>query len=178
MILPAVALLLLRTKFPVPLTPPVTNSRRAPLASVSVVPPLFTVRKRLSIVSAELELFSRMAVTLAPMPLIMVVPVPAPTLVTVPELFINPSKVMLPDAAFSLIVKLLVPVTLPTNWAEPPVAKLPMVSVPTLALLVSTIGFTKFGPLVPTSSEAEAEPVSLPSVTVPPPVPPKRRRGL
>src|SRR5215470_14374228 len=61
----AIALLLLSTRLPVPVTPPDTVSSALPLALlfVSVVPPLFTVSALVLIVSAEVVLFSVIAVS-------------------------------------------------------------------------------------------------------------------
>ena len=56
---------------------------------VKVVPPLFTVSAVVLIVSAEVPLFSVIAVTFDPMPpLIVVPPEPVPALVIVPALLI------------------------------------------------------------------------------------------
>ena len=89
------------------------------------------------------ELFSVTPVTLVPMTeLIVVAPVPTPVLVTVPVLLIEPvTKVIVPEVAFSLMVRLLEPVTPPLNVVEIAVPALPKVKVPvvpvarTIALL-------------------------------------------
>src|SRR5262245_54605195 len=86
----AIALLLLSTRLPVPVTPPDTVSNALPLALlfVSVVPPLFTVSAVVLTVSADVVLFSVIAVTFDPTPPLMVAPpVPEPIFVMVPALF-------------------------------------------------------------------------------------------
>ena len=74
----AMALLLFRMRFPVPFTPPETVRIELPLALlfVRVVPEELTVRAVRLIVKAEVVLFSVTAVTLEPMP---------PLIVTRPE---------------------------------------------------------------------------------------------
>ncbi len=77
----AIALLLFRVRLPVPFTPPETVRIEAPLALllVRVVPEELTVRAVVLIVKAEAVLFSVTAVTLEPMPpLIVTKPVPPP----------------------------------------------------------------------------------------------------
>ena len=71
----AIELLLLRMRLPVPLIPPETVKSALPLELelVRVVPPLFTVKAVVLIVSAEVVLFSVIAVTFAPTPPLMVV---------------------------------------------------------------------------------------------------------
>src|SRR6266446_5189063 len=84
----AIELLLLRTRLPVPVTPPVKVSSDEPLALlfVRMVPPLFTVRAPL-IVNAEVALFSVMPVTFDPTAtLIVSEPLPVPELMIVPLL--------------------------------------------------------------------------------------------
>ena len=89
------------------------------------------------------ELFSVTPVTLVPMTeLIVVAPVPAPILVTVPVLLMDPvAKVIVPEVAFSLMVRLLEPVIPPLKVVEIAVPVLPKVKVPvvpvarTIALL-------------------------------------------
>ncbi len=156
-ILPGVALLLLRIRLPVPTTPPETVSGAAPLASVKAVPPLLTVIGTLlkPIMSAEPGLFSEMAVTLPPTgPLIVAVAVPVPELVIVPVLFTTPLKVIVAELApLALSVILPVFVQLPDSVAAelplfhatfivpvqlpPPVEPLPMVNEPPGLLLVT-----------------------------------------
>jgi len=161
-------LLLLRIRGPVPTTPPPrVKIAVVPLTAllVSVVPPLFTVSAPVT-VSAEVAVFSMIPVTLVPMAALMaVVPVPGPKLVTVPVLLIAPvSKVIVPAPPFSKIVKLFVPVTPPLK-AVVVVPVVPIVSVPTLALVASTIGLAKVRAVVETSRVAGLLPVVLPSVT-------------
>ena len=86
-------------------------------------------------------LFSVTPVTLAPIPPeIVVVPDPAPILVTVPTLLIGlVEKVIVPVVAFSLIVKLFVPVIPPENVVEIAVPVFPIVNVP-VVVLARTIG--------------------------------------
>ena len=114
---PAIALLLLSTRLPVPLTSPVTLNRELPLALLlmRVVPPLFTITSPL-IVKAEVALFSMMAVTFVPTsPLILVKPLPVPELVIVPVLFTSFVSLMpLSIALLLLNTRLPVPVTAAT----------------------------------------------------------------
>src|SRR5262249_50793339 len=104
----AVALLLLSTRLPVPLTPPEIVCIWVPLLSVPVVPPLSSATAPRS-VSAEVVLFSVIPVTFEPTPvLIVVVPVPAPVFVMVPALFTAAvDSVTVPVVALLLIVRLL-----------------------------------------------------------------------
>ena len=71
-----------------------------------------------------------MAVTLLPIWRIVVVPVPAPVFVTEPELLTVPVNEIPPVVAFSLIVRLFVPVTAPAKLVETAVPVLPTVSAP------------------------------------------------
>jgi hypothetical protein len=166
----AVALLLLSTRLPVPLTPPEIVSSLVPLLFVSVVPPLFTVSAVVLTVSADVVLFSVIPVTFDPTPpLMVVVPVPAPIFVMVPALFTAAvESVMVPLPALLLIVRLLVPVTPPLKVVEMFVPVLPIVSVPVVPL-ASAIGRAIVSPVVPTSSVALALPLVSPSVIVPAP---------
>src|SRR5437762_3313610 len=101
-----VALLLLSTRFPVPVTAPLNVNNCVPEAFVSVVSLLLTVRPPLS-VSAEVVLFSVIPVTFDPTAeLIVVVPVPAPVLVIVPALFTAAvDNVTVPVVALLAIVR-------------------------------------------------------------------------
>ena len=69
-----VALLLLITRLPVPMTPLVIKIVEVPLLFVRVVPELFTVIAVVSIVSPEVVLFSTIPVTLEPTPAEIVMP--------------------------------------------------------------------------------------------------------
>jgi len=166
----AVALLLLSTRLPVPLTPPEMVSNLVPLLFVSVVPPLFAVSAPLT-VSAEVALFCVTAVTFDPTAaLIVVVPVPAPVFVMVPALFTAAvESVTVPVVALLLIVRLLLPVTPPLNVVEIAVPVLPIVSVP-VVFDASEIGLLYVSPVVPTKNDAAFDPPALsPNVTVPVP---------
>ena len=127
----SVALSFFKIRLPVPVAPPDSVSSFVPLELVSVVPAEFTARAP-DIVKAEVVLFSITLVTLEPIPPdIVVVPVPAPILVTVPVLFIAAvEKVMVPEVAFSSMVRLLVPVTPPLKVVDIAVPVFPMVRVP------------------------------------------------
>lgn len=135
----AVVPLLSKVKLPVPVTPPETV-KAAVLLLVSVVPEPLTITPPL-MVKAVVELFSVTLVTFAPIPpLIVVVPLPAPRLVTAPVLLMLPvANVTVPLVAFSLIVKLLVPVTPPLKVVDIAVPLLPMVRVSPLASVFKTI---------------------------------------
>lgn len=91
----------------------------------------------------DVALFWMTPVTFVPMTAeIVVVPEPAPILVTVPALLIVAvENVMVPEVALLLMVKLLVPVTPPENITDMAVPLLPMVRVPTVAFVARTIGF-------------------------------------
>ena len=176
----AVELLLFNIKLPMPVTPLVTVSNWVPAVFVRVVPDLFTVMAVVPIVRADVVLFSVMPVTLGPTPPEMVVvPLPAPTLVIVPALLsVLVESVMVPVVPFSFIVKLLVPLTPPENVVDMPEPVLPIVSVPTVALVASTIGFAIVKPLVLTKSVAGLVPVVSPSVIAPVPVVPPKQLAL
>ena len=75
-------------------------------------------------------------------------------------------NVIVPSVALVFMVKLLVPVTPPENVVDMDVPVLPIVRVPTVALVASVIGFPKFKPVVPTKSVAVALPVVFPRVMV------------
>lgn len=92
-------------------------------------------------VNCDVVLFSTTPVTLVPITeLIVVAPVPAPTLVTVPVLLMLPvANVTVPLVPFSLIVKLLVPVTPPLKVVDIAVPLLPMVKVSPLASVFKTM---------------------------------------
>ena len=127
----AVELLLFSIKLPVPVAPPEAVSIFVPLLLVRVVPPLLMAMLPLT-VSAEVVLFSVMPVTFEPTAaLIVVVPVPAPVFVTVPTLLtLAVERAIVPVVAFSLMVRLFVPVTPPLKVPEMAVPVLPMVNVP------------------------------------------------
>ncbi len=72
----------------------------------------------------------------------------------------------MPEVPPELIVKLFVPVTPPEKVVEIAVPEFPMVSVPTLAFVARTILFENVSPVVPTRSDAAADPVVLPIVVV------------
>ena len=110
-------------------------------------------------------------VTLVPMTeLMVVVPVPAPMFVIVPVLLSEPvEKVIVPDPELLLMVRLFVPVTPPVKVVEMPLPVLPMVSVPTLALVANTILFAKERAVVPMSKVAVLLPVVFPKVMLPVP---------
>lgn len=166
----AVALLLLRTRLPMPLAPPDKVSSLVPLLLVSVVPPEFADSAPLN-VSAEVVLFSVKPVTLEPMlALIVVVPVPAPVLVIVPTLLIAAvERVMVPEVALLLMVKLLVPVTPPLKVVEIAVPVLPSVNMP-VVVDASNMAFEYVSPVVPINNDALLlPPALLPSVMVPVP---------
>src|SRR5436189_39177 len=93
------------------------------------VTPLVNVLFAVS-VSCEVALFWDMPVTFVPTgALIVVVPVPAPMLVTVPALFTAVvERVMVPVVALVLIVRLLGPVTPPLNVVETAVPVFPIVN--------------------------------------------------
>ena len=133
----AVVLLLSMVRLPVPVMPPETVISEV-LLLVNVKPAV--VMAPLT-VNADVLLFSVMFVTLVPTAaLIVVVPEPAPILVTVPVLLTLPvANVMVPVVAFSLIVKLLVPVTPPLNVVDMAVPLLPIVNVSPLASVFNTI---------------------------------------
>jgi len=133
----AVVLLLLRTRLPVPVMPPV-NVNNAVLLFVRVMP----LVRPLLIVNAEVALFPMIPVTFEPIAALMVVvPEPAPMLVMVPALFnAAVAKVIVPVVALLLMVKLLLPVTPPLNVVEMLVPVLPIVSVPDV-LDASAIAF-------------------------------------
>src|ERR1700733_11053496 len=96
---------------------------------------------------AAVALFCPTPFTFEPMAaLIVVTPVPAPTLVTVPALLTLPvAKVIVPVVALLLIVRLLFPVTPPCD--------------------ARTMGLLYVRPVVLTSSDAAALPLVLPRVT-------------
>ena len=129
----AIAELLFKTTLPVPVRSPVTVKSDEPLAlelvKVLLVAPTVTAPL---IVRLEVVEFSVTVVTLVPRAaLIVVVPEPAPILVTVPVLLTAVVKtVMVPVVAFSLIVRLLVPVTPPLKDTDMAVPLLPIVRIP------------------------------------------------
>ena len=95
-------------------------------------------------------------------------PLPEPMWVIVPTLLIAPVlKVKVPVPAPELMVKLLLPEIAPWKITFILLPVLPTVSVPTEALVASTIGRT-IVKAVETSSVAVAEPVVFPSVMFPP----------
>ena len=162
----AVVLLFFKTRFPLPLTPPVSENK-AVLLFVKVVPLELTASGPL-IVSAEVALFSVMAVTdESTFELIVVVPVPAPIFVTVPVLLISAvESVIVPPVALLLIVRLFVPVTPPLKVVEIFVPVLPIVNVP-VVVDARTIGFAYVNPVVPINRVAALLPPALfPNVIV------------
>ena len=117
----AVALLLLRIKFPVPVTPPDTVKTEVPAVLVRVVPPLATVRAVVLIVSAEPVLFCSIEVTFAPTPpLITLSPEDVPALVIVPIIFIGLVEIVVIPVALALSVRLPVPVIPPVMVISSP----------------------------------------------------------
>ena len=76
---------------------------------------------------------------------------------------------IVPVVALLFMVKLLVPVTPPENIVDMAVPVLPIVSVPTVALVAREMGFANVRPLVATRSVADAVPVVSPMVIVPVP---------
>ena len=162
-----VALLFCKVKLPVPVAPPETVSKAAPLLSIKVVPPAATSNAPLT-VNGEVALLSVMPVTLplAPEPtllLMVVVPVLVPVLVIVPALLMTPvEKVSVPaEVALLLMVKLLLPVTPPLKVGETaPV--LPIVRVPVVVPRV--MAFAKVSELPPSKVAAVLPPVA-PNVT-------------
>src|SRR5262249_52275238 len=106
----AVALLLLSTRLPVPLTPPEIVSNLVPLLFVSVVPPLFTVSAPLT-VSADVVLFSVIPVTFEPTPALMsVTPLPFSLLVLVQVLLTEAVDTEMPLAIALLLLSTRFPV--------------------------------------------------------------------
>ena len=105
-------------------------------------------------------LFKVTPVTLEPMPpLIVVVPEPAPVLVTVPALLTAAvEKVMVPVVPLLAMVRLLVPVTPPLNIVEIVVPLVPKVRVP-VPPDCSTTGLAMVRLVVPMSKEAAFEPL-------------------
>src|SRR5436190_8150039 len=165
-----VALLLLSTRFPVPVTAPLNVNNCVPEAFVSVVSLLLTVRPPLS-VSAEVVLFSVIPVTFDPTAeLIVVVPVQTAGAVIVTAVFTAAGdNVTAPDVALLAIVRLLLPVTPPLKLVEIAAPVLPIASVPAV-FDASTIGRAIVNPVVPSSSVAFALPPALsPSVMLPAP---------
>lgn len=158
----AVELLLFSIKFPLPLTPPETVRSVVPLVLVNVVPELLTLKAVVLMVNADVVLLRVIAVTLTPMPpLMVVVPDPAPILVTVPTILtLAVEKTIVPVVALLLIVRLLVPVIPPLNVPEIPAPVLPIVSVP-LVLAANTIGLAYVKPLVPNCKVALLAPPAL-----------------
>src|ERR1700720_1844702 len=107
-----IALLLFRTRLPVPVSPPerVSNELPLELLLVRVVPPLFTVNAPVML-SAEVVLFSVIPVTLEPTPaLIKLLPLPVPELVIVPVLFTLVVESVTPLAIALLLLKMRLPV--------------------------------------------------------------------
>jgi hypothetical protein len=157
-------------------TPPVRLKIAVPLALVRVVDVVFTVSCPL-IVKADVVLFSMTCVTLAPTPPvapIVVAPVLLPVLVTVPALLTAAvENVTASELLLFKIVKLLVPVTPPLKVRAATVPLLPIVKVPTLALVERTIGLAMVRPETLTKRLAALEPVVSPNVTVPVPLLPK-----
>ena len=133
----------MRLAFP-PVIPPLIVNNAEPDALLLirvVVPALFASIIPPETVRADVVLFSVIPVTLEPIPPeIVVVPDPAPILVTVPTLLIGlVEKVIVPVVAFSLIVKLFVPVTPPLNIVDTAVPVFPIVNVPVVPV-ARTIG--------------------------------------
>jgi len=95
----AVALLLLRIRLPVPVTPPDTVNNAVPAVFVKVVPPLFTVNAVVLRVRPAVVVFWVMAVTLVPTPPVMVCAVVLVLVLT-----------MVPVLLTELVVKLTMPV--------------------------------------------------------------------
>ena len=124
-----------------PVVPPLTVNKAVLLFVRVVVPALLASAIAPETVRADVVLFSIIPVTLAPIPPeFVVVPDPAPILVTVPTLLIGlVENVIVPVVAFSLIVKLFVPVTPPENVVEIAVPVFPIVNVP-VVVLARTIG--------------------------------------
>ena len=115
------ALLLLMIRSPVPVTPLATVSADPPAVLVSVVPPVFTLRAVVLIVSPEPTLFCVMAVTLAPIPPeITLSPVLVPELVMVPVLLTLAVESVRTPAPLELIVRLPVPVMPPLKVSAVP----------------------------------------------------------
>ena len=159
----AVVVLLLRVRLPVPVVPPETVKSTAPLLLlVSVVPPLFTVRAVVLIVSAEVVLLSVIDVTFAPTPpLIVTVPLLEPVFVIVP--------VLLKEAvltAIVLVVPELLMVTFPTPVIPPLIVMVPVVPV------LDTVRLLPFSPIAPLKVGAVVVPL-LPIVSVPTALVPK-----
>lgn len=110
-----IVLLLLSTNLPEPVMPPDTVSTLVPLELlfVRVVPSLFTVIAAVLIVSAEVALFSIMAVTFEPTPpVIKFVAVPVLELVIVPMLLTLAAERVI-SYAVALSTRLPVPVIPP-----------------------------------------------------------------
>ena len=137
----AVELLLSSIRLPVPVILPEIVS---PLpALTSVVPPLLTAKPPLTVSAAAptVLLLLMILVTFEPIPpLIVTAPVPEPVSVTVPALLtLAVEKVIVPDVALGLMVRLFVPVTPPLNVPEIAVPKLEISNRP-VVLEASTIG--------------------------------------
>ena len=168
-----IPLLLIRVKAPVPVMAPDTVNTALPelLVLLKVVPALYTVM--LPTASAEDPLFSVMAVTLGPTAPMLVVPLPVPELVIVPTLLRNVVlNVIVPLAALLAMVKLSGPLTPPLNVVETLLPVVPMVRVPTSALVASVIGLPNVRLSEPTSNVAGLLPLPLPKVMAPVPEPP------
>ena len=147
----AIALLLLSTRLPVPVTPPDTVSTALPLELlfVRVVPPLFTVRAVVLIVRAEVVLFSMICVTFAPTPpLIVTLPLFVPELVIVPVLLTDAVERVMPEAIALLFlrIKLPVPVTPPDTVSR---------ELPLALLFVRVVPVTPFTVMAPLTVRAE-----------------------
>jgi len=124
----AVEPLFFKIKLPLPLTPPETV--KLPAWLVKVVPPLFTLRYPVEIVSPEDELFCVMPVTLEPTPPVMdTLPEPLPELVIVPVLFTAVVERVIAWVPPALIVRFAVPVLVipPESVNVFPVPVLPIV---------------------------------------------------
>jgi len=121
----AIVLLLLRIRFPEPVTPPETVRICAPLALlfVRVVPPVFTVNAVVVMFSGEVVLFSVMAVTFVPTPPLMrTAPAAVPELVIVPVLFKLVVEIVIPFAVALLLLRTRLPVPLmPPDTVNNPV---------------------------------------------------------
>ena len=163
--LSAVALLLLRTKLPVPVTPPDTvNVLPLVLVFVNVVPPEFT--ERAAVLMRSAPLFCVIPVTFEPTPPDIVMELP-PAAVIVPPLLTEAVVKAMPPEPEASIVRLLLPVTPPLKVVKVP-ALFSSINVPLVAPAPSAIGLL-YVPAAPTCSVAELLLlVELPNVTVVP----------
>ena len=137
-----IALLLLSTKLPVPVTPPDRVSSELPLALllvkvVMLLPPCM-VSAPLTF-KAEVVLFSVMPVTALPTPaLTNVAPVPVPLLVIIPALF----TLVVDSVRLLFVLVLLFSTKLPVPVTPPVTVKVPAVSVrvvPPLATVIAVV---------------------------------------